>query len=78
MDEIPSRNPRRISMATTDVRPVVNITHEVLTTLNRLMDMIRELEQRCADLEEKYEMAMRNIHGIINFITTHNLRYANE
>lgn len=78
MDEIPARNPRRISMAAADVRPVVNITYEVLTTLNRLMNMIRELEQRCADLEEKHDMAMRNIHGVINFITTHSFRYPNE
>jgi hypothetical protein len=57
-----------------DAKIFTTMVKQILGEVNVLMRRLAALEQRCQELEEKHETAMRNIHGVINVMSDQSLR----
>lgn len=61
-------------MVPEDAKIFTTMVKQVLGEVNILMGRLAALEQRCQELEEKHETAMRNIHGVINVLSDQSVR----
>lgn len=62
------------TMTPEDLNTATNLIENFLAEINKLMNRIAAVEQRCTKLEEKHEVAMRNIHVVINVVSDQSLR----
>ena len=65
-------------MSPEDAKIFTTMVKQILGEVDILMGRLAALEQRCQQLEEKHETAMRNIHGVINVLNDQSLREPNK